>query len=94
MGLRDFVDEQGTSWRVWDVAMERAHRDSPANAYLGQYQDGWLCFESATERRRLAHFPEDWLALSEAQLARLLDEALLVPRRRTPLDVDRQDGAR
>ncbi|HXQ77066.1 MAG TPA: hypothetical protein VN797_02610, partial [Gemmatimonadaceae bacterium] len=53
---------------------------------LGDYGEGWLCFESQQERRRLARFPDDWDRMSEADLCSLLSKAALVPvrNRQTP----------
>ncbi|MEO8580391.1 MAG: hypothetical protein ABI469_09080, partial [Gemmatimonadales bacterium] len=57
-----------------------------AEDYLGDYGDGWLCFESSNERRRLARFPNDWDRMSDPDLSKLLRAAALVPVRsgRTP----------
>lgn len=36
---------------------------------------GWLCFQGASERRRLMPIPDDWASCDDAQLERYLDEA-------------------
>lgn len=42
---------------------------------------GWLAFETDGQRRRLAPVPAEWRALTDAQLARLLDTARVVESR-------------
>ena len=79
MAVRDFKDEQGTRWRVWPVLRSSIHPRTAAEDYLGEYGDGWLCFESANERRRLARYPEDWERLNEKELCLLLERAAVVP---------------
>lgn len=47
----------------------------------GRLTRGWLCFESHTERRRLQPVPENWHLLSDGDLAGLLRQARVAPRR-------------
>lgn len=49
-------------------------------------RDGWLAFESAEQRRRLAPVPDRWRALSDDALEALLAEARVVRRVGPPLD--------
>lgn len=42
--------------------------------------EGWLCFERASEKRRLAPIPADWLTVSDAALEALCRSAHTVPR--------------
>ena len=49
-----------------------------------QYQNGWLCFESATEKRRLGPIPADWQTVSDEALRRFRDAAQPVTQRRSP----------
>lgn len=49
----------------------------------GALADGWLCFESGSEKRRLAPIPDGWDALPDAQLEEFLAQA----QRATPRDV-------
>ena len=71
--LREFKDASGTSWRVWDVypsSGRSSQRSTPPDTTQGtdamavfptrNLNDGWLCFESATEKRRLAPIPPEW----------------------------------
>jgi hypothetical protein len=43
-------------------------------------RDGWLCFESAGERRQLGPIPPDWQNLPELELALLWERAKRVAR--------------
>ena len=85
MAVRDFVDLNGVKWRVWPVTPSSIQPKTAAEDYLGDYEDGWLCFESNTERRRLAKYPRNWETLSDNGLLQLLRTAAVVtPSRRTP----------
>jgi hypothetical protein len=83
MAVRDFVDANGISWRVWPVTPDALQPRTAAEDYLGEYGEGWLCFESASERRRLARYPKDWESLSNEDLCSLLSAAAIVPARKT-----------
>ena len=62
--MREFVDSAGVAWRVWSTV--------PARGLLsGTYDQGWLTFESATERRRLAPVPDGWMDFSVERLEQL-----------------------
>lgn len=72
------------------VAVERRKRADPH--YPGDrrrkrftltpaMESGWLCFESAGEKRRLVPVPEDWEVCSEARLRAYLEAAQPVSRR-------------
>jgi len=86
MAVRDFIDEKNVKWRVWPVLRSSIHPRTAAEDYLGDYGEGWLCFESPVERRRLAHYPDDWDKLADKELCSLLSKAAVVPVRgkRTP----------
>jgi hypothetical protein len=88
MAVRDFEDGDGVRWKVWPVIPEALQPKTAAEDYLGEYESGWLCFESVSERRRLPEYPADWEQLSEAELRVLLRVAAVVPdrkkRRRPP----------
>lgn len=85
MAVRDVRDETGTSWKVWAVMASSIHPKTAAEDYLGEYSEGWLCFECANQRRRLARFPQDWDKLPDKELLRLLKSAQPVqPRKNTP----------
>jgi hypothetical protein len=83
MAVRDFVDANNVSWRVWPVTPDALQPRTAAEDYLGDFSEGWLCFESATERRRLANYPRDWERLTDGDLCSLLATASLVPTRKS-----------
>ena len=79
MAVRDIVDQKGVKWRVWAVQRSSIHPKTAAEDFLGDYGEGWLCFESANERRRLARFPQDWDRMVDKDLMGLLAKAAVVP---------------
>ena len=81
MAVRDVIDEKGVKWRVWAVQRSAIHPKTAAEDFLGDYGEGWLCFESAQERRRLARFPDDWDKMDDKELCSLLAKAAVVPTR-------------
>ncbi|MBC7791919.1 MAG: hypothetical protein H7Z74_18390 [Anaerolineae bacterium] len=74
MALREFTDE-GVEWKVWDVAPEEMHPVTAAEDFLADMLSGWLCFESARGRRRLAPYPNYWDRMSDEELKLLLKRA-------------------
>lgn len=84
---RRFTDERGVFWDAFAVL--------PTNDARGltrlpeQYQHGWLCFESATEKRRLGPIPEDWQTATDEALRRFRDSAQPVQHRPLPEQRDK-----
>ena len=68
MALRRFTDPAGTEWEVWDVRPEEAHRALVPNAEL---EEGWLVFQSRSEKRRLCPIPPEWETCSPERLSLL-----------------------
>jgi hypothetical protein len=83
MAVRDFLDANGVAWRVWPVTPEALQPKTAVEDYLGEYGEGWLCFESASERRRLPRYPLRWEELSDQELCTLLDAASVVTGRKS-----------
>ena len=83
-GVRDFVDADGRAWHVWEVPSEQLSARSRPGAYAGEYETGWLAFESTdgAERRRLPHYPRDWRELGPDRIEALCRDARPVTRRR------------
>jgi hypothetical protein len=81
--IREFTDREGRTWRVWAVTPSHL-RGSKREASLGEFEEGWLAFETLDEtaRKRLPHFPADWKRVSESRLQELLSLAIDVPARR------------
>lgn len=77
--VREFRDAQGQLWRAWPVTPGQ----SRAGRYLGEYHKGWICFEAleGSARRRLPHQAPHWAELQDADLARLLEQAISAPER-------------
>jgi hypothetical protein len=82
MAVRDFVDASGMNWKVWPVTPEALQPKTAAEDYLGDYGEGWLCFESPHERRRLARYPSNWDSLTDPELCALLERAAIVRARK------------
>ena len=82
-GVREFADANGRTWQVWEVPPEQLSARRPG-AYAGDYQSGWLAFESADgkERRRLPRYPRDWRELPVRAIESLCVEAEPVTRSR------------
>ena len=95
MAHRQFTDSAGNVWDVWDVYPTAATRTlaefyprlqtaapgaDPCHAVAPSLAGGWLCFEQAEERRRLAPIPDAWDQLSGDRLEQLRDCATRVMR--------------
>lgn len=61
-------------------AERRARQESKVRLGDG-LERGWLTFESADEKRRLAPIPSGWDSLSDEELRRLWTAARIVPKR-------------
>src|SRR3954469_18992027 len=94
MAVREFTDSMSVEWRVWDVSPQHMPPATRAEDFLGNYQDGWLVFESAAGKRRLeAPYPGDWHQLSLPALEELCRRAAPVTRR-AHTDTGQQRAAR
>lgn len=62
--LRGFTDSTGVEWRVWEVFPTKTGPtfvgSSHASLKETPFANGWLCFESPAEKRRLAPIPDGW----------------------------------
>ena len=70
--------------------LERRHGERVKRRILTpELQQGWLCFEGAGEKRRLAPVPPDWERCSDAQLhAYWLSAEVVRPRESKAADVE------
>jgi hypothetical protein len=66
MALREFDDQTGTRWIVWDTIPDSTI------GLADEYRRGWLTFDNGTDRCRLAPIPPDWTELPSDRLAMLL----------------------
>ena len=86
--LRGFTDSTGVEWRVWEVFPSRNDEDnsveplSRSSLKNTAFANGWLCFECASEKRRLTPIPLGWEFRETLLLEQLRDEATIVPLRR------------
>ena len=78
--MRQLRDEAGVEWMVYAVNPVGANEWRSIESLPESYRSGWLCFESATEKRRLTPLPPEWESLPLEQLTGLLGTAILVQR--------------
>ena len=94
VAVREFTDSKGLEWRVWDVRPEHMHPATRTEDFLSNLQDGWLAFESPTEKRRLeAPYPTDWTSCRIPDLEALCRKAKAVVRRAPQSDTGRHRAA-
>ena len=72
--MRTLRDNEGRSWRVWHVRPQ----SSVLRGASPELANGWLCFESDNEKRRLAEPRADWESLGDDELLALLAQARAV----------------
>ena len=87
--VREFRDSTGHAWRAWPVKPGLSRASGSGRSFLGDFQDGWICFEglNSTARRRLPCRQASWANVSDDDLQRLLAEAIDAPAR----DIQRKD---
>jgi hypothetical protein len=93
--VREFRTASGSEWRVWEVRPGSSGRPRKLDLYPPDYAQGWLAFEllQGDGRKRLPKFAAEWTASSDADLERLLDQAVEVPKRKgSPLGGTDRDG--
>ena len=71
MALREIRDKQGSAWQVFEIRPSVIPKTGLD--IRGEFADGWLCFLSSQERRRLATYPADWETQTDAELEALLN---------------------
>jgi len=76
---RFFVDERGVRWDAFAVMPTTEPRGLAR--LPEQYQHGWLCFESATEKRRLGPIPALWQKATDEELRQYRNAAQPVTHR-------------
>ena len=76
MSVREFTDSRNVVWRVWDVTTAQMHPVTKNEEFMGDLADGWLAFESPSEKRRLAApYPTNWASMSIPELEALCQQA-------------------
>jgi hypothetical protein len=80
---RAFTDARRVTWDVF--AVYPVVRPPPHAQLRGTFRQGWLCFDSTVEKRRLSPIPRNWQSLSDRELEELSRHAEVAPiRRRRP----------
>jgi len=81
MGVREFTDDEGRPWRAWLVVPGLSKVSSSGRQFLGDFQNGWICFEGVgrSARRRLPYRPGNWPNISDEELKRLVRQAIEAP---------------
>ena len=77
MPLREFTDETGREWRVWDITAEKLHPSTRAETYMQEVLEGWLAFESLDghAKARLYPIPHGWEEADDEGLRAMLRRA-------------------
>jgi hypothetical protein len=75
MPILEFVDSNGVNWRVWNTV------PSSRTTLSGEFESGWLTFESAAGRKRLAPVPPNWDTATPDRLELMCRAATDVVRR-------------
>jgi len=79
MPIIEFMDSSGVTWRVWQTV------PTSRTSVSGEFENGWLTFESPTGRKRLAPVPANWDAASPDRLELMCRAATDVARRSKPV---------
>lgn len=76
--VREFTDDAGNTWRAWPVIPRQSQSNPKRRGILGDFQEGWICFEGVNTpaRRRLPYRPAGWASITERELRRLLGESI------------------
>jgi hypothetical protein len=76
--VREFTDDAGRIWRAWPVIPRQSQTSARRRGILGDFQDGWICFEgvNVAARRRLPYRPAGWASITDQDLRRLLAESI------------------
>ena len=79
MAHREFTDQSGVTWQVWDVIPTLLDSRRPSAAPRARvrpaFLNGWLAFQCPSERRRLVPVPDRWQEMDDAALAGLCAQA-------------------
>jgi hypothetical protein len=89
---RAFTDSRGVTWDAFPVYP--VARPSSHTQLKGTLQQGWLCFDSVAEKRRLSPIPPGWQSLSDQALEQLAQRAVVAPTRRRRSGPESEPGDR
>jgi hypothetical protein len=91
--MRTFRDLHGTEWTVFEVRRPMSSGKDGDWSYLPSgFNNGWLCFENPTAKRRLTQYPERWRESTDEDLEKLLRAASPAPRTTLRLGDDLGDS--
>jgi hypothetical protein len=81
MGVREFTDDEAGRWRAWLVVPGLTKASSNGRQFLGDFQNGWICFEGVGRlaRRRLPYRQANWPSITDEELKRLVRQAIDAP---------------
>ena len=81
MGVREFTDDEAGRWRAWLVVPGQSKASSNGRQFLGDFQNGWICFEGVGRlaRRRLPYRQANWPSITDEELKRLVRQAIDAP---------------
>ena len=81
--VREFTDDAGRTWRAWPVVPGLTRASTSGRRFLGDFQEGWICFEGLDNaaRRRLPNCQQSWGNVTDEELQRLLEQAIDAPLR-------------
>jgi len=84
-GVREFVDSSGQRWRAWLVVPGQSRSSTSGRRFLGNFQNGWICFEGLgnSARRRLPFHQASWASVTDDELRRLVEQGIDAPIRVT-----------
>jgi len=89
MDVREFTDDEAQPWRAWLVVPSLSRASSNGGKFLGDFQNGWICFEGVgrSARRRLPYRQDNWPNISDEELKHLVSQAIDAPvREKKPQD--------
>ena len=94
MSYRTFRSPAGAEWTAWCVTPEGADawNDKAAHFLPTGMSEGWLCFESGDDKRRLSPIPVGWAEKGDAELWALCGAAQPVKKRGTATPRDEPAG--
>lgn len=78
MPILEFVDSNGVTWRVWNTV------PTARTSLSGEFERGWLTFESSAGLKRLAAVPPKWEMSTPGRLELMCRAAAEVQRRTRP----------
>ena len=76
--MRTFVDESGTEWEVREIHVPTLAVVPKRYLPHPEFAEGWLLFSTASERRRVAPVPPDWMTRPSTELSTWCANAMLV----------------